>query len=283
MHLTCMRGTSAMRCPDSFTCPSMTMYKTVRTVKTRCRTVTYTTYSAVQHCHPGSKQMQFFQPYLSSYPADLNTIREGVLASLANDPQETQKLLSCRCTSQCHSVFCPSCLRVAGSRQKRRLLQAAGRIPESRLKFATLTAKYVPLDGLREAGQALIRAGRSTLKRAGIADYALRLETSYAEGQTGFHPHVHALINTPAGGRKYISSDTWTNEWLDVLPMWLHPSQDAAHVKPVRNLEASCSYLSKSAFAACADASAAMIHKIVASTRVTKGVQKFNLRGSLAA
>jgi hypothetical protein len=214
------------------------------------------------------------QPYL-------HTIREGVLAHL---PQESHRLLSCRRTSQCHSPVCPSCLQIAGFQKKDQTIQAAGRIPESRFKFATLTGRYVPLDQLRETAQTLVRVGRHTLRKLKIAHYALAFENSYQDGQTGHHPHIHVLAYTPNGGRNHVSADTWTNEWLGQLPVDLHPADNAAHVKPVRSLEASCAYISKSAFGPVGHVpSRAAIEHIVNGILATKGVQKFNLRGTLAA
>jgi hypothetical protein len=56
-----------------------------------------------------------------------------------------------------------------------------------------------------------------------------------------------------------------------------------AHVN-LSNLEASCSYLSKSAFGAAGHVpSHAAIEHIVNGIFAPKGVQKFNLRGNLAA
>jgi hypothetical protein len=135
-----------------------------------------------------------------------------------------------------------------GFQKKDQLIQSAGRTPESRLKFATLTSRYVPLDQLRETAQTLVRAGRQTLRKLKIAHYALAFENSYQDGQTGHHPHIHVLVDTPNGGRNHVSTDTWTNEWLTELPAWLHTADNAAHVKPVRSLEAVCAYLNKSAF-----------------------------------
>jgi hypothetical protein len=214
------------------------------------------------------------QPYL-------HTIREGVLAHL---PQESHRLLSCRRTSQCHSPVCPNCLQIAGFQKKDQLIQSTGPTPASRLKFATLTSRYVPLDQLREAAQTLVRVGRQTLRKLKIAHYALAFENSYQNGQTGHHPHIHVLADTPNGGRNHVSADTWTNEWLGQLPADLHPVDKSAYVTPVRDLEASCAYLTKSAFGAVGHVpSRTSIEQIVNGIIATKGVQKFNLRGSLAA
>ena len=124
-------------------------------------------------------------------------------------------------------------------------------------------------------------AGRSTLKNLGIVNYASRFEFSTEDWNEDNHPHLHALVDTPSGGRDYVSADGWLNEWLTQLPEWLHPVEGGSHVKPIRNLAATCSYLMKSAYTAVAPG-ASSIGKMVSGLLATKGIQKLNLRGTLA-
>jgi hypothetical protein len=221
---------------------------------------------------------------IDNYPPDLMQVRDGLLHYLENDPFESQKLISCQTYSNCHSIHCPSCLRLAGINRKDRLLAAASRLAEKHLKFATFPSRFCNLDDLREAAQQAMEAGRKTLRALRTENYTLRLETSWAEGQIGYNTHLHAILDTPTGGRNHISSDQWSDTWLAHLPQSLHHQQDAAHVKRVRNLAATCHYIAKSPYAQCADVfNVETIARIVEAQIATKGLQKFNLRGTFAA
>ena len=130
-----------------------------------------------------------------------------------------------------------------------RLFHIASTMPPERLKFGTFKSKDVPLDALREASQAIMRAARATLKAVDAAHYALRCEFALAPATIGYRPHVHVILNTAPTGRRYVSASHWTDAWLSELPVWLHPANDPVYMNPVRDLPASCAYLVKSAFA----------------------------------
>jgi hypothetical protein len=119
-------------------------------------------------------------------------------------------------------------------------------------------------------------------KRLNVTGAALKLEVSDTDTED-FHPHIHLLADTPSGGRNFISQDDWMNEWLGQLPTELHAAQGGAHIEAVRDLAASCAYISKSAFAKHLEAGAETVRRIVASITATKGLQKFKSYGSLKA
>ena len=222
---------------------------------------------------------QTFQQYPDFSPVpELPPLQLAAFDSLAGtDLTEARKLLTCRTRSQCRSIFCPSCAQKAGYQHKHRIFEAASTLKPARLKFGTFPGRDVPLDALREAGQVLMQSARTLCKRL-TGGSVIRLEVS--DPMTAdFHAHVHALLDTPAGGKDFISADTWEAEWRSELPQWLHPVQTGAHVKPVRDLNASSCYLSKSAFtsAKCAEA----IRHAVNSIRALKGIPKFSYHGTL--
>jgi hypothetical protein len=91
---------------------------------------------------------------------------------------------------------------------------------------------------VREAGQTIIHAGRTALKSLGVSGYVCRLETSFEDWHDNVHTHAHAIVDSPSGGRGYIPASAFEDEWLKALPASLHPLQNAAHIAPVRDLEA---------------------------------------------
>jgi hypothetical protein len=216
---------------------------------------------------------QLSHTYASSYP---DPIRTAVLASLP--PYERAKVSSCRSGLGCNSIYCPSCLQRAGLRQQTQVSQAASRIGRP-LKFGTFTGLDVPIEGLREASQTLMQTARTVSSRLAPAGSAIRLEVSDPMTEN-FHAHAHAILVTPSGGRNFVSEDDWQNEWLSELPQWLHPVEGGAHVEAIRNLGATCNYLTQSAYAKCADASRETIRRVLDSITATKGLQKFKMRGS---
>jgi hypothetical protein len=161
---------------------------------------------------------------------------------------------------------------------KGRILGVADNVPMSRLKFGTFTAKDVPLDSLREAGREIMQTGGRVLKTLKVGDYAARLETSFEEWGDNYHAHLHALVDSPSGGRGFIPRGAWLDEWLGELPTHLHPIEGGAHVEPVRNLEASCTYLTKSPFFDYVSNA----ERIVAGIAACKGMRRTIIRGSMA-
>jgi hypothetical protein len=220
-------------------------------------------------------------PY-SNYPSQLDPIRQGILSTLALDAAERQKLQTCRYKSHCHSSYCPHCLQQAGYRQQKKVFKAASQIPSPRLRFATFKSADVPLEALRDAGETLVKAGRSTLKKLKVPDYALRLETSYPAWSLDFHPHLHSILSTAPGGRNYIAPAKWESAWLAELPSWLHPVQ-GTHIETVRDLQQSSSYLTKPLFADYAESTGGMVERIVNGITATKGITTFSVRGAFAA
>jgi hypothetical protein len=151
------------------------------------------------------------------------------------------------------------------------------------LRFATLTTRDVSLDALAETSRTIMQASKRTLKALGVTDYAGHLETSFQDWSDDYHPHIHALIDSPPAGRGYIPLDRWQDAWLGELPEFLHPIEGGAHVNPVRDLAASCEYLTKSPFYDFVQQSqAANVRRVVAAICESKGLHKFASRGSLA-
>jgi hypothetical protein len=216
----------------------------------------------------------------TSYPDLLEPIRSHVLSHL--EPLEQRKLMNCHYKSQCRSLFCPSCLRARSHREKRRVLETAGRIPSNRLRFATFTVRDVPIDILRDTTQEIMQATRRTMAKLKNAHYAARLETSFESWNENYHPHAHVLLDSPPGGRNFTSADQWRDTWLSSLPSELHPREagKGAHVEPVRDLEAACTYLTKSPFHAWVAENTA---RTLATIQTCKGIHKVTTRGNLAA
>jgi hypothetical protein len=212
-----------------------------------------------------------------SYPGQLEPIRESVLKTLGQESAEVSKLRSCRYTSRCHSVYCPHCLCQSGYEQKDRIMLAASQVAGARLKFGTFTAKDVPLGSLRDAGREIMQAGARALKTLKVDGYAARLETSFEEWGDNYHAHLHALIDSPSGGRGFIPRDAWRDEWLRALPSYLHPVKGGGHVKPVRNLEETCYYLTKSPFFE----HVSNTERVVAGIAACKGMRRTIIRGSM--
>ncbi|SRR6266851_1308043 len=93
-----------------------------------------------------------------------------------------------------------------------------------------------------------------------------------------YHAHLHALIDSPSGGRGFISRGAWRDEWLGALPAHLHPLEGGAHVTPVRDLEATCKYLTKSPFSKhVRDHEKRVVEALLAS----KGMRRTIIKGSM--
>lgn len=209
-------------------------------------------------------------------------IRDEVLKTLEGEPNETRKLLSCRPNSRCRSIFCPSCSKLAGYEKKDALYRAALHVDKARLKFGTFKALDVPVEALRSTVQRLMAAGRKMLKTLKLDGHALSIETSVEDWHDGYHCHAHALVDAPLGGRRFIPQDAWNDAWLTALPADLHPTElvGAAHVKPVRDVEAVCYYLSKSPFFKLV-AEREAVTKTITAIDAMKRLHRYECRGSL--
>ncbi|WP_373695290.1 protein rep [Edaphobacter paludis] len=219
-----------------------------------------------------------------NYPDRLEPIRQSILAHLSNDPstysQEIFKISNCRYRSLCRSIYCPYCLHSGGHSFYRAVLQASMGLPRHRLCFATFAVRDVPLAALRAACKEIMASTRKTFSKLETAHYACHLETSFEKWSEDYHPHAHALIDSPSGGRRFISPDQWETQWLHSLPPDLRPRETGTHVKPVRDLAAACSYLSKSPFHEWV---AGRTARTIATIQATKGLHKVIQRGHLAA
>jgi hypothetical protein len=222
------------------------------------------------------------------YPSQLTTIRDEVLKTLMNTghTNEYRKIARCKGSYlQCHSAYCPSCLRGRGHKRNGRILEACDNVSDNHanhLKFGTFKAKDVPLEALRETSKALMLATRQTFTSLGVTDYISRLEVSFESWSDLYHPHIHAIIKTPVGGRSFIPGTAWQGGWLRALPDHLHPSKGGAHIKPVRDLVATTMYMTKSPYSAYIKAQEhAEVARTVVTIRETVGLQKLNFRGSL--
>ena len=214
--------------------------------------------------------------YQSGYPYRLQQIQQLTLHTLPAG--QTRRLLEeCRVKSRCSCSICPACVGRASFIQGKRLLQAASRVPEHRLKLATFTTKDVDLHTLREAAQAIMYSTRATLKSLGLTHYAARSETSVDALIGSYHPHVHAIVNTAPSGKGYIKADDWQDAWLSELPAWLQPFKGGTHVERVRDIEGACFYVTKSPFR---DAFDGTIQRIVDGIVATKGLRRFATCGA---
>jgi hypothetical protein len=214
-----------------------------------------------------------------TYPGQLEPIRAGVLEALGQESLEGRKIQSCRYTSRCHSIYCPLCCRQSGYDMKERIMLAASQVAGARLKFGTFVAKDVPLDSLREAGREIMQAVGRVFKTLKVDGYAGRLETSFEDWRDEYHAHVHALIDSPAGGRGFIPRDAWLDEWLGALPAHLHPVEGGAHVRPVRDLERAATYMMKSPFSEHVRNNE---KRVVAALSACKGMRRTIIKGSMA-
>lgn len=97
-------------------------------------------------------------------------------------------------------------------------------------------------------------------------------------GRDEYHAHLHALIDSPSGGRGFIPRDTWRDEWLAALPAHLHPVEGGAHLTPVRDLEATCNYLTKSPFS---ENVRDHEKRVVEALLACKGMRRTVIKGSL--
>jgi hypothetical protein len=198
---------------------------------------------------------------------------------LGRESVEGRKIQSCRYGSRCHSIFCPACLRQDGYKQKDRVVRAASLITGARLKFGTFVAKDVALESLREAGREILQAGGRVFRKLKVDGYAARLEVSFEDWGDKYHAHLHALVDSPSGGRGFVPRDAWRDEWLNALPSSLHPIEGGAHVTPIRDLEATCKYLTKSPFF---DHVREEAERVVNTITACKGMTRSVMRGSFA-
>lgn len=125
-----------------------------------------------------------------------------------------------------------------------------------------------------------MRTSRQVFKRLGASGHITRLEVSFEDWGDLYHPHLHHLIDTPPGGRRFIPLTAYEQEWLEALPHYLHPGENAGHIETVRNLDAVCAYTAKSPFSDWI-AGKERVARTVAAIRETKGLQKITFRGSL--
>jgi hypothetical protein len=217
------------------------------------------------------------------YPSLLAPVREAVLNTLGRTSAEGRKIASCKGSRfQCRSTFCPSCIRQKLYRQELTILDSLKQVAGTPLKFATLTAKDVPLAGLRDATSELLKAGRRIMKRIRSRGHLMRAEVSLPHYSDQFHPHLHAMVDYPSGGRHYVPMSAWQDEWLAELPAWLQPSHGGADVRPVTNRAGLAGYMTKSPFAYCAHAPQSHVDRIVSGIFETKGLARFDQNGSLS-
>jgi hypothetical protein len=182
----------------------------------------------LEHLHPGTELMQ--EMNLSQ----LESTQSQVLISLGNsDRTASQRISSCRYHARCHSTYCPRCLQSAGYARKDKLLAAVSRESGRKWKLITLTAANIWPEAVREAAQAMTRAGRATLKRLKIADYSQTFEASYTDWTEDAHPHVHVVAELPRGGRRHVSPADLEESYLDALPAgYIRPARPSPSTRP---------------------------------------------------
>jgi hypothetical protein len=210
------------------------------------------------------------------YPLDLLAIRDEVVVHLLDE--EKQKLIRCRFKSRCHSRFCPLCLRVQEFKRGCAIVQAMEKIEPCRLKFATLTCKDVLIGEFRDTVQTLMRAGRQMFDSLRPKGYALACETSHEAWSDLNHVHLHSIVDSAPNGRGYISAQRLQEQWELALGTDMRPE---SHIQPVRSASASGCYIVKSPFTP--DMTPEAIAKTLAVIEQSRGLQRFNLRGSLSS
>ena len=163
-------------------------------------------------------------------------------------------------------------------KRKCAIAEATEMIEPCRLKFATLICKDVPISEHREAVQTLMRTGRETFGGLGAKGYALACETSHEPWSDVYHVHLHSIVDSAPNGRGYISAQRLQQQWEFALGPDMRPR---SHIRPVRNPGASGCYIVKSPFTPNMTPEA--VARTVAVIYESRGLQRFNLRGSLAA
>ncbi|HEV2709393.1 MAG TPA: protein rep [Edaphobacter sp.] len=208
------------------------------------------------------------QSHLGGYPA-IEYLRQSALSIGRNLPE-------CRAWSACNHPLCPACNGRKSRLLGKQLYQSAVKLPESRLKFLTLTSRNVELPALRQASQEVMSATRKTLKILGIAHSAVRSEFSVDEWVRSYHPHSHSLISTPPNGKNYVKTADWQDAWLSELPQWLHPIEGGSHIKAIDNLERACGYIAGNPYK---KATPETVGEIMAGIAALKGLQRFSTSG----
>lgn len=119
-------------------------------------------------------------------------------------------------TYLCHDRFCPYCQRFRALKNAFKLRDFLKRYkPKSGLKFLTLTIKNVynikksDLQRLRRCYYNL----RYRIKRNGYGFYGgvYSIETTYKSKKSGFHPHIHAIVDMD-----FIEHDKLSAWWYDI-------------------------------------------------------------------
>lgn len=153
-------------------------------------------------------------------------------------PIDSLKLARCKGSFlQCHSIFCPSCVRGQLHHQRGRVLAACSLLPERRrksLKLATFRVRDVRPQDLRDVAKESSTAVSKTLQNLGVSGSVTRLEVSSPDWSDEVHPHFHCLIDSPPSGRGFIPKIAFTESWAEHLPADLHAPVPDVHVGIVR-------------------------------------------------
>ena len=211
------------------------------------------------------------------YPRHLEPLRDQVLDLLDHDRPERLKLVRCRYKSRCHSVYCPLCRDQDAHTKKDKLVRGVSRLGGRLLKVGTFITRDVPLDALKETSKQIMQSVREVFRSTNTTDYAAGLETSLPDWSDLYHPHAHALLTARPGGRGFISEDGWMDAWLTALPDHLHPLEGASRIEPVREVDAVCSYVTKSPFRP--QFNHVDIERTVEAIRAGKGLRQFSYLG----
>jgi hypothetical protein len=136
------------------------------------------------------------------------------------------------------------------------------------------------LTNLRDTTREILTATKRTLCALNVDGYIARTEVSFEDWSDVYHPHSHAIIHTAPSGKRYVPAHAWEDEWLNALPSHLHPVEGGAHCEPVRDIEATCSYLTKSPFLVHIS-NQGQIDRTITVIQTTKGLAKLATQGTL--
>jgi hypothetical protein len=210
----------------------------------------------------------------------LPQLQEAAIGSLPVWDTHRFRLTTCRRLSRCRSSICPTCSFARAFRRRDALHAIAAKLSPKRLRLITFNGGDQPLESLRECSQQMMKAARDTLKHFRVPGYAVKSENSFLGWDAdAHHPHLHILVDTPTGGRGFVPSHAWGNEFFERLPNYLHPSTDHVHVSGVlESVRASATYVCKSPYHG---ADVSDVPRIIDSIQATMGLRHYLTHGSL--
>jgi hypothetical protein len=125
-----------------------------------------------------------------------------------------------------------------------------------------------------------VTTAKRTFASLKVPGFALKFEAPPSPlDAERYHPHVHAIVDVPTGGRDFIPSHAWSGTFFEQLPNGLHPERDYFHNGGrLESVIASAQYLTKSPYHA---ADIADVPRIVESISCLMRASQFVTGGSL--